>query len=206
VTGDAATFLNTLKSTVDSYRVPTSAECLRVFTEEWVKQSEGDLMTRGGGDHYVDGRILISWHIGREYEDGIEAWSPDAYPTKAELAAPKSDKVADAFMRVFKEGEKSGAKDINDLDVLKVLSIDVEDEVSGFNDHYNVEIWWRHLDDAYLASTLPSPVESETLAKAPAIGKSAFDLFNLVYKDHLGITELEGVEEGRKFASGAKSR
>src|SRR5436190_3959126 len=205
VTGDAATFLNKLKGVVDGYRVPPATECLRIFTEEWVKQSEGDLMSRGGGDMYYDGRILISWHMGREVEDGTETWSPDAYPTKAELAAPKADKVADAFSRVFKEGASSGAKDINEIDILKVLTIDVEDEVSGFNDHYRVDIRWRSLDDAELTETIPSPVESETLAKAPQIGQTAFNTFKSL-KANFGITELEGVEEGRKIASGSRSR
>jgi hypothetical protein len=38
-------------------------------------------------------------------------------------------------------------------------------------------------------------VEHDTVAKAPQIGETAFQVF-MSLKDHFGITELEGVEEG----------
>ena len=60
VTGAGAEFLTNLRKHADAIKPPTFEACLQKFVEAWIAQSAGELKSRGGGDIYMDGRILIS--------------------------------------------------------------------------------------------------------------------------------------------------
>jgi len=191
VVGDQAEFLNGLRKAFASYKVPTADLCLKALTEAWVLKAEDQLKSRGGGDIYADGRIHLDMHIDK---DG-DKYKISEWPTKGRLAAPRAAKTIDALTRVFASGV---VKDTNDLQILKVLTIDVEDEVFGFNDHYKVYVKFRNASTVEEVSTIPSPVDGDTVPKAPGIGKEAM---NLVWPQaaKLGVTELKGVPEGDKI-------
>jgi hypothetical protein len=191
VVGDQAAFLSGLRKAVESFKVPTADRCLRVFTEAWVLKAEDQTKSRGGGDIYQDGRIQLDMHIAK---DG-ESYKIDGWPTKGALASPRAAKTIDALSRVFESG---AAKDSNDLEILKILTIDVEDEVSGFNDHYMVRVKFRHPDAILAAWTVPSPVDSDTVPKAPQVQARTLELV-WPQATKLGVTALSGVPEGEKI-------
>jgi hypothetical protein len=191
VVGDQAAFLSGLRKAVTAFKVPTADQCLRVFTEAWVLKAEDQLKSRGGGDIYADGRIHLDMHIDK---DG-ESYKIDSWPTKGRLASPRAAKTIDALSRVFESG---AAKDTNDLQILKVLAIDVEDEVFGFNDHYKVIVKFRNQSTIEEVTTIPSPVDSDTVPKAPLVQARTMQL---VWPEaaRLGVTALRGVPEGDKI-------
>jgi hypothetical protein len=191
VVGNRAEFLNGLKKAFSSYKVPTADLCLKALTEAWVLKAEDHLKSRGGGDIYADGRIHLSMHIAK---DG-EAYEITEWPKEGRLASPRADHTIDALTRVFRSGV---AKSTNDLEILKVLTIDVEDEVFGFNDHYHVYVKFRNAGNIEEMSTIPSPVDSDTVPKAHAVGARAIDLV-WPQAARLGVTELSGVPEGEKI-------
>jgi Domain of unknown function (DUF4157) len=185
VAGDAAEFLSKLRKVVKGIKSPKAEDCLRLIIEQWITQAEGDLMSRGGGDMYMNGRINLS---AKMYRDG-DKWKIVEKPDKGVLAAPRADHVISSIEHaVFTRGGT-----INDLNVLKTLTIDVEDEVWGFNDHYYVHVTWRSAADMVLGETVPSPVNGETVQKAPGIGLRAFNEIKI--KD-LSVTKLEPIAGG----------
>jgi hypothetical protein len=190
VAGAPAEFLSELERVVNSFAVPTPAGCLEAITEAWVLKAEGTLKSRGGGDIYVDGQIELDAKI---YKDG-EKWTIKELPSTGVLAAPRADKTVDALKQVFKDTGKT----TNDLQILKVLKIDVEDEVTWFNDHYYAYVNFRSPGDAYLANFTPSPVNSDTVPNARAYAIRAFEL---VFADpgKLGVKELSAGKEGKAF-------
>jgi hypothetical protein len=178
VAGKAAKFLVDLRSAVEQIRVPRPDECLKTIIEAWVKQSEGKLMSRGGGDIYVDGRILISLDIEKQGE------RYDVKNPKAKLQAPRAAHVIDSM--------KGTGKTINEFDILKVLTVDVEDEVFGFNDHYRVRFVYRTPGQPQQITTVPSPVEEETMRKAPGIQRRVEELIKL---EQINPKELEPIDD-----------
>jgi ppGpp synthetase/RelA/SpoT-type nucleotidyltranferase len=145
---------------------------------------------------YADGRINLHVDV---YKDGDD-YTVSGWPTKGALASPRAAETIDALTRVFQSGV---AKSTNDLEILKVLKIDVEDEVFGFNDHYVVTVKFRHPEALEIAGTVPSPVDSDTVPKAEGIGQRAAKLV-LAQPGKLGVTELSPVAEGWLIAGGAK--
>jgi hypothetical protein len=191
VVGDQAGFLNGLRKAFFSYKVPTADLCLKALTEAWVLKAEDQLMSRGGGDLYYDGRINLSMHITK---DG-DAYEINEWPKAGQLASPRAAKTIDALTYVFQSGV---VKSTNDLEILKVLTIDVEDEIPwGFNDHYIVRVQFRNPERIEQMSTIPSPVDSDTVPKADGVGNRAI---RLVWPEaaKLGVTKLSAVEEGEK--------
>jgi ppGpp synthetase/RelA/SpoT-type nucleotidyltranferase len=198
VVGEQAEFLTGLKKVVTGYKVPSADLCLKVLIEAWVMQAEDQLMSRGGGDMYTDGRILLHADISK---DG-DTYTITEWPHKGALASPRADHTIDALTRVFQSGV---AKSTNDLEIVKVLTIDVEDEVFGFNDHYRVSIKFRRPDSPEYLGTVPSPVDSDTVPKAEGIGQRAAKLI-LGHVGKLGVTELSPVAEGWLVSGGPKTR
>jgi ppGpp synthetase/RelA/SpoT-type nucleotidyltranferase len=196
VVGDQAAFLTGLRKAISSYKVPNADQCLKVFTEAWVMQAEDQVKSRGGGDMYADGRINLAVGIDKDGND----YTISSWPQKGALASPRADKTIDALARVFQSGV---AKNTNELEILKVLKIDVEDEVFGFNDHYHVTIKFRHPDSAEYVGTVPSPVNGDTVPRADGIGRRAAEMV-LAQPGKLGVTQLSPVAEGWLIAGGPK--
>ncbi len=184
VAGDAAEFLTKLQTVIDGLKEPKAEDCLQKIVEEWVIESEGDIMSRGGGDMYVNGRITLAAKLYRDGED----WKVVERPEKGTLVADRADRAIKSIDSLLASG-----KSINDLGILKVLTIDVEDEVFGLNDHYAVNLNWRGIDDVTLESTIPSPVEADTVAKADAIGARAQKELDV---KQIKIAKLEPVAGG----------
>lgn len=187
VAGDAAQFLTKLRQLVNDWRVPSSQDCLQLIVEEWIKSSEGDLMSRGGGDIYSNGRISLKAELQR---DG-DKWSVTKRPTSGKLVTNRADKVIKSIEHVLGAG-----KTINDLNIEKWLTIEVEDEIDwAGNDRYIVQMSWRTLDDVTTHSIIGKPVSRETMAKAPAIGERAIKELDLT---SINVTSLSPGGGGRK--------
>jgi hypothetical protein len=175
VAGPAAEYLNTLKATVDAFQqgVPKStAECEFAFAEGWVMGSEGHVASKGGGNVYMDGRMRLDYHA--LLKDGQLTF--DRYPSEASLAAKGADKMADVLMANIKNG-----RSIDQMQILKQLTIDVEDYVSwGFNNHFYIHIAYRSPDNIVNISTIPSPVrDAELLARAPDVEQQTLSSLDL---------------------------
>ena len=160
ITGPGAEYLQTLKAKVDGFwaSIPKNAGvCELAFAEGWVMGSEGEIESKGGGDVYMNGRMRMDWHA--LLKDGDLTFDP--YPKEASLAAKGADKMADVLMENIKEG-----RTIDRMQILKQLTIDVEDYVSwGFNNHFYVHVAYRSPNDIEFVSTVPSPVDSSMVPR-----------------------------------------
>jgi hypothetical protein len=179
VAGDAAELLTGLKSYVEGLKPPTFDQCLQTIIESWVLQSEGKVESRGGGDIYIDGRILIRMDIDKDGESYTKRNKP-----KGSLQAPRADHVIDSLKIVFGKG-----KTTNDLAVLKVVTIRVEDEIDwGFNDWYDVVVKFRKRGEIEDVSTMGHPVhERRTHRNAPEVQRR---VLQMVTFEELALTEL----------------
>jgi hypothetical protein len=191
VVGAQAELLQGVRQAFKAYRAPTSDQCLKVFTETWVMQAEGQLMSRGGGDMYYDGKILLEAKI---LKDG-DNYKITSLPEKGTLLSPRADKTVDALTRLFSTGT---TKDTNGLRIMKDIEIEVEDEIDwDFNDYYRLHVKFRDPADPDVGHTIPSPVRGDRPKKAPAIGKKAFEL---IWADtsKLGVTKLKAGSRGER--------
>jgi hypothetical protein len=189
VAGEGARFLNQLRDHAAAVAKgkPSHAECMQVIVEAWIAQSAGELKSRGGGDIYVDGRFLVSMKF---YRDG-GSYKVVEKP-KGKLQTPRADHVIDSLKPVFASG-----KTINDLNVEKVATITVEDEIDwGFNDTYEIVIRYRTKDKIESIQTIGHPVSEErTHENAPQVERDVMSRVNL---DQLAeLTELKAAPEGR---------
>jgi hypothetical protein len=168
VAGPGAEYLNSLLNVVTEWRdnVPSPEAFLQRILERWVGTRERAVESEGGGAVYMGGRIYLKVKL---YKDG-DNWRITETPSKGRLAAPEANKTVDALKRVMREQSIY----INDLDILKALTIEVEDEVSWFNDDYRVHLHYRRPDTViYNSGGIPSPVNRETVRKADAIAAEA---------------------------------
>jgi hypothetical protein len=180
VAGDAAELLTGLRSYVEGLRPPTFADCLKTIVEAWVLQSEGKVESRGGGDIYIDGRILIKMDIDKVGDSYTRRGKP-----KGSLQSPRADHVIDSLKIVFGKG-----KTTNDLAVLKVVTIRVEDEIDwGFNDWYDVVVKFRRRGEIEEVQTIGHPVREErTHRNAPEVQRR---VMQIVTFEELALTELD---------------
>jgi hypothetical protein len=187
VAGEAARLLSGLKAQVDSVRAPSFADCLQTIVEAWVMQVEGQLRSRGGGDIYRDGRILVAMKIMKVGDSYRVVEKP-----KGRLQAPRADHVIDSLRPVFDKG-----KTTSDLGILKSVTITVEDEIDwDFNDWYETKLSFRRrgeFEDA--PSTIGHPVREERVhRRAPEIQRR---VLQMVTFEDLALTELSPAPEGR---------
>lgn len=183
ISGPGAEYLNSLHHAVTQWNnnIPGDMMFLQRILERWVRTREGSVESRGGGDVYMGGRIYLKVIMRKEGNN----WSISERPSKGKLAAPEVDRTIDALERVMREQGKT----INDLDIKKVLTIEVEDEVFGFNDYYRVHLHYRRPNSIiYNSGGIPSPVTSETVRKSAAIADEAV---RRVDRYSLGLTDLE---------------
>ncbi len=182
IAGPGAEYLNDLEKAEKNFRtnIPKPDAYLQTMIEQWVMADENQVKSKGGGDVYMGGRIFLTMKM---YKDG-DNWTVTERPSKGLLAAEQGGKASDALKRALTEQGKS----VNDLAILKVLHIDVEDEVTGFNDHYAVGMSYRDPSQMETGpNSIPSPVEEDTVKKAPAIGATAFGKADI---SNIKVTEL----------------
>ena len=186
VTGAGAEFLTNLRTHADALKPPTFEACLQKFVEAWIAQSAGELKSRGGGDLYMDGRILISMGM---LKDG-DSWTVTDKPS-GQLQTPRADHVIDSLKPVFNSG-----KTTNDINVLKIATIRIEDEIDwGFNDWYDVIVRFYKRGEIESIETIGHPVREERVQRqAPAIEKQV--LKRVTFED-LALKTLSPAKEGR---------
>lgn len=82
------------------------------------------------------------------------------------------------------------SKTVNDLDILKVLNVEVEDEIEwDFNDTYEFNIMYRTPDNIEEVTTcVPHGVRPETVRRAPGIAAEAQSRIDL---GSLRVSRLE---------------
>lgn len=169
--GPGAEYLNKIsKAARDGIsHVPTWQAQLQDMLERWIRRSERTVESRGGGDVYMGGRIYLTVRLirdGGRYTVQL--------PTSGHLASAESNRTGDALRRLLTET----GKNVNDLAVLKVLKVEVEDEVWGFNDTYRTVLHYRQPDRIeYRGANLGPRVTTEYLAKANQIVPEALQQF-----------------------------
>ena len=141
--------------------------------ERWVQTREQSVESEGGGAVHMGGRIFMHMKF---MKDGSN-WSVEENATSGRLSAPQAERTVDALQRVMQSQNKT----VNDLDVLKVLNVEVEDEVEwDFNDTYEFNIIYRTPDDIDEVTTcVPHGVRAETVRRAPLIAAEAQSRINL---------------------------
>ena len=186
VTGAAAEFLTNLRKQADALKPPTFEDCLQTFVEAWIAQSAGELKSRGGGDLYMDGRILISMGIMKVGESYTVTDKP-----KGQLQTPRASHVIDSLAPIFAKG-----KTTNDIGVLKVVTIRVEDEIDwDFNDWYEVKVSFYKRGEIESIETMGHPVREERVhRRAPAVQARVLKMVNF---EDLALTKLTAAKEGR---------
>ena len=186
VTGAGAEFLTNLRKQADALKPPTFEDCLQTFVEAWIAQSAGELKSRGGGDLYIDGRILISMGIMKVGESYTVTDKP-----KGRLQTPRASHVIDSLKPIFAKG-----KTTNDIGVLKVVTIRVEDEIDwDFNDWYEVKVRFYKRGEIESIETMGHPVREERVHRqAPAVQAR---VLKMVTFEDLALTELSAAKEGR---------
>jgi len=186
VTGPGAEFLNELRSGAERLRSIAEAATTDSYTqrilERWVQTREETMESEGGGGFYKGGRIFMNMKFMR---DGSN-WTVEETPTTGRLAAPQAARTVDALHRVM----LSQGKTINDLDILKVLHVEIEDEIEwDFNDTYSFDIIYRTPDNVEeVTSCLPHGVRQETVRRAPGIAAEAQSRIDL---GSLRVSRLE---------------
>jgi len=187
VAGDAAKFLTDLRALVSRTKAPTFEASLQTIIEAWVAQAAGKVKSRGGGDIYVDGRIFISMEM---YKNG-DSYTVTEKP-KGKLQAPRAEHVVDSLKLIL----GNDAKSVNDLDILKVVTVKVEDEIDwGFNDWYDVVVRYRKRGELEDVQTIGHPVREErTHRRAPEVERK---VLKMVTFEDLALTKLEAAPEGR---------
>jgi hypothetical protein len=171
VTGPGAAFLNELQRGAERLQALAQAATTDSFTqrilERWVQTREETVESAGGGDVYMGGRIFMNMKF---YKNGSN-WSVEENPTTGRLAAPQASRTVDALHRVM----QSQGKTVNDLDILKVLYVEVEDEIDwDFNNSYTFNIMYRNPDNIQeITPCVPHPVRRETMAQAPGMAEQA---------------------------------
>lgn len=186
VSGAGAEFLSNLRKQADALKPPTFEDCLQTFVEAWIAQSAGELKSRGGGDLYIDGRILISMGIMKVGESYTVTDRPSG-----QLQTPRADHVIDSLKPVFAKG-----KTTNDIGVLKVATIRVEDEIDwDFNDWYEVKVSFYKRGEIEGIETMGHPVREERVhRRAPAVQARVLKMVNF---EDLALTTLTAAKEGR---------
>jgi hypothetical protein len=186
VTGPGAAFLNELQRGAERLQALAQAATTDSFTqrilERWVQTREETVESAGGGDVYMGGRIFMNMKF---YKNGSN-WSVEENPTTGRLAAPQASRTVDALHRVM----QSQGKTVNDLDILKVLYVEVEDEIDwDFNDSYSFNILYRNPDNIVdITTCVPHGVRRETVARAPGIAEQAQSRVDL---NSIRVTRLE---------------
>lgn len=134
--GPGAEYLNRITRAAQNglSHAPTWQSQLQSMIERWVMRNERTVESRGGGDVYMGGRIYLTVRIARNGDDYTVT-----LPTTGHLASPEAGRTADALKRLLTETNQS----VNDLAILKVLTVEVEDEVWGFNDTYRTVLHYR---------------------------------------------------------------
>lgn len=119
----------------------------------------------------MGGRIYLTVRILRE--DGRYSVQ---LPQTGQLAAPEADRTGDALRRLLGETGQS----VNDLAILKVLRVEVEDEVFGFNENYHTTLHYRQPGQIEFRSPHFGPrVSTEYLEKANQILPEAMAQFSI---------------------------
>jgi hypothetical protein len=185
VAGPGAEFLANLQRGIRDLRSQVERQrpdfYLQRILEAWVRTRENTVESRGGGDVYMGGRIYFTYKL--MHDNGN--WSVKEVPTTAKLTAPQASQTIDALQRVMQHQNIN----INQIDILKVLKIEVEDEVWGFNDHYNIYLRYYSPDRiADITHAVPSPVTVETVQKAPIIEAGAMQYVDI---SALNVRRLE---------------
>ena len=134
----------------------------------------------------MDGRILISMKM---LKDG-DSYEVTDKPS-GQLQTPRADHVIDSLKPVFDSG-----KTTNDINVLKVATIRVEDEIEwGLNDWYDVVVRFWKRGEIESIDTTGHPVREERVQRqAPAIEKQV--LKRVTFED-LALKTLTAAKEGR---------
>lgn len=186
VSGAGAEFLTHLREHADAMTPPTFEDCLQTFVEAWIAQSAGELKSRGGGDLYIDGRILISMGIMKVGDSYTVSEKP-----KGKLQTPRASHVIDSLAPIFAKGRTT-----NDIGVLKVATIRVEDEIDwDFNDWYEVKVSFYTRGQIEGIETVGHPVREERVHKqAPEVERR---VLKMVTFEDLALTELTAAPEGR---------
>ena len=166
VAGPAAKYLNDLKSAADDFAstVPDASAYLQKMAEKWVNQDRSNIRSEGGGKVFFGGRIYVTIKV---YKDG-DSLQVDM-PEKAKLASDEGDKAASIFNKLMAEGMS-----INDLNIEKNLTIDVEDEVDwGFNDYYHYHYRFTSPDQIEGETAFGSPIRDEDVQRKVPLIKAA---------------------------------
>lgn len=171
--GPGAEYLNRISKAVEDgiEHVPTWQAQLQDMIERWVRRSENTVESRGGGDVYMGGRIYLTVKLLRQ-DGGYTV----TLPTTGHLASAEANRVGDALRRLLAET----GQNVNDLAILKVLRVEVEDEVWGFNETYHTVLHYRdpgHIE--HRGVNFGPRVTSEYLAKANRIIPEALQQFTL---------------------------
>ena len=186
VTGPGAAFLNDLKRGAERLQSIAQAATTDSYTqrilERWVQTREGTVESEGGGAVYMGGRIYL--HM--KFMKNDSNWTVEENPTTGRLAAPQASRTVDALHRVM----QSQGKTVNDLDILKVLNVEVEDEIEwDFNDSYEFNIFYRTPDNIDEVTTcVPHGVRRETVRRAPGIAEEAQSRIDL---NNVRVSRLE---------------
>jgi hypothetical protein len=186
LTGPGAEFLVRARRAATQMRAtqPSLDTLLQGILTRWVLTREDSLESLGGGAIYQGGRIYLSMKISK---DG-DRYTIAEPPTRGRLASPEASKTASALTNSLRGSNRT----INDLPILKILRIEIEDEVWGFNDTYRTTLSWRSPGDIISVGPHWGPrVDEEYLAKARVIGPRALEL---VRPADLRINQLEAYD------------